>query len=145
MLRETGALIRFTLTGLAFKLPEELEIEGDNYSEMVERINRWVKAQGICEEFRLAPGRTPAELVQSRNELQERITYVDSVMYFNDGEPERHNTAEGVLFRLNKVLEMERKYREEDLRVDSDYEWGVMNGKLAALNWVVGYDWDDDD
>lgn len=24
----------------------------------------------------------------------------------------------------------------------NDFEWGMMNGKLSALRWVLGSDWD---
>lgn len=26
--------------------------------------------------------------------------------------------------------------------VKDDFEWGMINGKLSALRWVMGHDWD---
>lgn len=31
---------------------------------------------------------------------------------------------------------------EKTLEKYSDYDWGVLNGKLSALRWVRGYKWD---
>jgi hypothetical protein len=36
---------------------------------------------------------------------------------------------------------MEKKYGKRNLLVD-DFGWGMFNGKLSALRWVLGDDWD---
>ena len=39
------------------------------------------------------------------------------------------------------ALNVEEKYGKENLEWDN-FEWGMMNGKLSALRWVMGEDWD---
>jgi len=39
---------------------------------------------------------------------------------------------------------VEKKYGKKKLRnyYHNDFEWGMLNGKLSALRWVMGDDWD---
>jgi hypothetical protein len=37
---------------------------------------------------------------------------------------------------------VEAKYGLEELGPWTDFEWGMINGKLSALRWVLGDDWD---
>ena len=37
---------------------------------------------------------------------------------------------------------VEAEYEPEELPPYSDFEWGMLNGKLATLRWVLGEEWD---
>ena len=45
----------------------------------------------------------------------------------------------GALASAERVIE---KYGEENLSPYSKFDWGMLNGKLSALRWVMGEDWD---
>jgi len=37
---------------------------------------------------------------------------------------------------------VEAQYGKGSLGPYSDFEWGMINGKLSALRWVLGDEWD---
>ena len=43
---------------------------------------------------------------------------------------------------IQAAKEIENKYGTDNLGPYTDFEWGVLNGKLSALRWVLGYEWD---
>lgn len=53
--------------------------------------------------------------------------------------PIQRDVWEGALRAAAKV---EKKYGLDNLGPWSDFEWGMLNGKLSALRWVLGDDWD---
>jgi hypothetical protein len=51
----------------------------------------------------------------------------------------QRNIWEGALAAAKRV---ERQYGKKNLGPWDDFEWGMINGKLSALNWVMGEEWD---
>lgn len=43
---------------------------------------------------------------------------------------------------LKAATETERRYGKKSLGPWTDFEWGMLNGKLSALRWVLGDEWD---
>lgn len=43
---------------------------------------------------------------------------------------------------LQSAQRVIEKYGEDNLGPYSDFEWGMLNGKLSALRWVLGDEWD---
>jgi hypothetical protein len=44
---------------------------------------------------------------------------------------------------LKSAHRVEKKYGKNNLGPYSKFEWGMINGKLSALRWVFGEDWDE--
>jgi Restriction endonuclease len=93
------------------------------------------------------PIRSVRQILKAEEEFFDRIWYdrklllQANVIEGREKEPPR-DIKRGI---INAMKEVEAKYGgKAALRnyYKNDFEWGMMNGKLSALRWVLGDDWD---
>jgi pyrimidine deaminase RibD-like protein len=89
--------------------------------------------------------RNDKDILGEYSELQDRVWYVRKLIMFENfesGKEERRPESEPFIQSgLEKMRKMEEQYGAEDLVYD-DIEWGIIQGKMAALAWVMGSDWE---
>ena len=92
------------------------------------------------------PIRSVAAILKAEEEFFDRIWY-DRKLVLQDNVKRGRETIDpeikkGMLAAMKRV---EAKYGgKKALRgyYKSDFEWGMMNGKLSTLRWILGDDWD---
>jgi hypothetical protein len=83
--------------------------------------------------------RTFDEIRVAEQELFDRIWYQRSLAH------ERDDGAD--LDDLRRIAgpgraRVEETYGRDDLSPYTDFAWGMLNGKMSALRWVLGSEWD---
>lgn len=95
-----------------------------------------------CNEFSHEP-RTLDKIQYMANAFSEKI-WLARHLYFEYRIDQGMDTVDPEIWA--RALEEEdrivRKYGSENLGSYSDIEWGMLNGKLSALRWVLGCEWD---
>ena len=112
-------------------LVEVLEVE---FTDVFEEL---VDAADFVEEPRRLD-----EILQAEQEFFDRVwheRHLVSMMEHEAGERQfAPDILQGALANVERV-----KARWPDVRpVESNFEWGMWNGKLSALRWVLGSEWD---
>jgi hypothetical protein len=87
--------------------------------------------------------RTEQEILEAEQEFFELVWYERSLY-------SEHQDKEAGIRRSPELLQTIKEAREgiakrlgsERLRPHDDYEWGMINGKLSALRWMMGSEWD---
>ena len=94
-----------------------------------------------------APLRSVRTILKAEEEFLDRIWYdrkLILIQLIKEGK-ERPNTPEIEKGMRAAMKRVEKKYggKEALMRYyKNDFEWGMMNGKLSALRWVLGDEWD---
>jgi hypothetical protein len=87
--------------------------------------------------------RTMEEVEEIAAELADKVWYnrhQDLKISIEEGEEE----CDPQIWKEAEVQarKMEEKYGLENLGPWDDLEWGMINGKLSALRWILGLEWD---
>lgn len=126
-------------------------------AEAIHRISPELVSELMIEGEWFDEPRNLTEIMSAEGELFEKVWYnrhqnwlcrietgeskiVDktSNSTYNSNETPRE-IFEGAKKSAKKI---EQKYGLENLGPWDDFEWGMMNGKLSTLRWILGSDWD---
>jgi hypothetical protein len=117
------------------------------------KIRHWEKPQllrmarrnaGLRRKYALTetPIRSVAQIVAAEEELFTRVWYGrkgTAAQYRREGTPE--DIVQGMLKAKRAA---EKRFGRKSLygNMASDWDWGFLSGKLSAIRWVLGEDWD---
>lgn len=86
--------------------------------------------------------RREAEIHEAAEEFFEKVWWNRHQMVMDLHNSGKHPlTPEILKTATERAKEIENKYGRDNLIWD-DFEWGMVNGKLSALRWVGGSEWD---
>jgi hypothetical protein len=105
-----------------------------------------LKHPGLMDEHGIIPEhmRTTAEILAAEEEFFDKVWYVRSLIH-------EEKIADGLSAPMTPEIarmageartRVEERRGRENLGPWPDWEWGFVNGKLSALRWVLGEEWD---
>jgi hypothetical protein len=87
--------------------------------------------------------RDEAEILAALDELLDKVWYNRHLAFRERVEAGEEQVDPGVWAgALRSARKVESHYPRGELGPWDDFEWGMINGKLSALRWVLGDEWD---
>ncbi len=126
-------------------------------TEAIRRIRPELVTEIMIENEWFEEPRSLTEIMKAEGEFIDKIWYNRHQNWLYEIETGKHKIVEKVTNSKYNPKEtpkeiykgarkaakkFERKYGLDDLGPWSDFEWGMLNGKLSALRWVLGEEWD---
>lgn len=112
------------------------------YAENGDKVE-WIEEDGKV--FPMILRRNDNDILDTYNELWEKVWYIRKIIMFekmeSGEEPYEDQTLPHLVKARERMKEIEDKYGSENIGWD-DVEWGIIQGKLSALSWVMGSDWE---
>jgi hypothetical protein len=71
-----------------------------------------------------------------------KIKVVDKEVYPRPSGAQETIQRDVLKVALAAARRVERRYGKKNLGPWDDFEWGMLNGKLSALRWILGDEWD---
>lgn len=134
--------VRLEFLDIAMTSEEQLAYFAERdkrFLDLVERMEQFVQGQ------RDLPfeGRSEANILAAIDEFFDKIWY-DRHQGLKIRVEKGKQTVSADVWQgaLKAAKRVEKKYGVKNLGPWTDFEWGMLNGKLSALRWVLGDEWD---
>jgi hypothetical protein len=89
------------------------------------------------------PIRNIQAILKAEHEFFDKVWYDRHQMLRHLEKIGKEKTHPDIMKAARKVAKaVEKKYGRKNLGPHNDFEWGMINGKLSALRWVLGDEWD---
>lgn len=142
-LRIAGWPIEWTITGLAFDLPDSIK-RGPKEQRTSAAIREQLAALGVHHDFRSRHSRSFLDIMKAKVEYRDRVEYSEddhSIRDYHDCDGLSWDSQEALLETLQNMHETEQRYARKDLIVEGVYPRGVLKGRHQAFIWLFGEEW----
>jgi hypothetical protein len=120
--------------------PFEIEVWERTQLESMTRGKRdFLQMHGVLKSY----VRAESEIGKAEQEFFDRVWYYRKIVMFENIKAGKETITPEILKSCRAHMkEMREKYGRSIGHYMTDWEWGYVNGKFAALRWVLGEEWD---
>jgi Restriction endonuclease len=88
--------------------------------------------------------RTKPDILAAELEFMERVWYERKLVYLqNIADGTEKEAPPEIMEGMRRAMRKAEATYGDKLEVEDAFEWGMINGKLSALRWILGEDWDE--
>lgn len=113
------------------------------YKKRIDDLYRYMRSENADEVFWEFSSRSEEEICAALKEMEDKVWY-QRHLFFKYKLENRLDTCDEKIWKsaLKAADDVVEKYGETELGPYTDFEWGMINGKLSALRWLLGNEWD---